>query len=80
MKNKAEIIQNIELIILSPNRHREYNASDKAQRIYDYMQDAMQPAVKKSGCLACNGTGRVTYGQGFSIHCLNCNGTGQTVL
>ena len=37
--NKEDIINNIKLMILSINTCVQNNALDKAQRIYDFMQD-----------------------------------------
>ncbi len=42
------IIHNIKLIILSPNRCAQNNALDKAQRIYDYIQDPVPESIKQA--------------------------------
>lgn len=43
-----DIIHVIELIILFPNRHAQYNALDKAKRIYEYMQDTIPEPLKQA--------------------------------
>jgi RecJ-like exonuclease len=38
------------------------------------------PAVIKSVCLKCEGTGNVAFSKGQYVMCNDCRGTGQTVL
>lgn len=38
------------------------------------------PAVIKSGCLKCEGTGNIGFTKGQYVQCNDCGGSGQTVL
>lgn len=77
---KEKILQMVDAYWKFDEAQQPMSSWHDKQDLLKALEELLQPAVIKSVCPLCKGSGQIPRLSGEKIVCYKCNGSGQTVL